>query len=226
MNTRVSGRRTSTDKRAPSTDRHFSSLGECPVLSGGQVDALERWKDLTQVKIYRDELNRFNETWGYGRSFLLCGDELAGKLRKQMTLIQETAVNAKAGYLVEQRCEAMIRGLRLADQRIREAGHQPVDRTEWQAEHPAGLVVKMVRTRAAIPQESDYAYFALEDVVKWIPKEIIELMNQFPGSSTVKVTTSFEQIRKSTEERLAREAATPKVKTGDFIKDLDDDIPF
>ena len=101
-----------------------------------------------------------------------------------------------------------------------------MDRTEWQAEHPAGLVVKMVRTRAAIPQESDYAYFALEDVVKWIPKEVIELMKQFPGSSTVKVTTSFEQIRKSTEERLAREAATPKVKTGDAIMDLDDDIPF
>jgi hypothetical protein len=195
-------------------------------LSGGQVDALDRWKELSQVKIYRDELNRFNETWGYGRSFLLCGDELAGKLRKQMTLIQETAVNAKAGYLVEQRCEAMIRGLRLADQRIREAGHQPIDRTEWQAEHPAGLVVKMVRTRAAIPQESDYAYFALEDVVKWIPKEVIELMKQFPGASTVKVTTSFEQIRKSTADRLEREANTPKVKTGDAILDMDDDIPF
>lgn len=226
MNTRVSGRRTSTDKRAPSTDRHFSSLGECPVLSGGPVDALDRWKDLNQVKIYRDELCRFNETWGYGRSFVLCGDELATKLRKQMTLIQETAVNAKAGYLVEQRCEAMIRGLRLADQRIREAGHQPIDRTEWQAEHPAGLVVKMVRTRAAIPQESDYAYFALEDVVKWIPKEVIELMKQFPGASTVKVTTSFEQIRKSTADRLEREANTPKVKTGDAILDMDDDIPF
>ena len=225
MNTRVSGRRTSTDKRAPSTDRHFSSLGECPVLSGGQIDALERWKDLTQVKIYRDELNRFNQTWGYGRSFLLCGDELATKLRRQMTLIQETAVNAKAGYLVEQRCEAMIRGLRLADQRIREGGHQPVDRTEWQAEHPAGLVVKMVRTRAAIPQESDFAYFALEDVVKWIPKEVIELMIQFPGSSTEKVVTNFEQIRKSTEARLAREA-TPKAKTGDALLDLNDDIPF
>ena len=195
-------------------------------MSGGQVDALDQWKELSQVKIYRDELNRFNETWGYGRSFVLCGDELATKLRKQMTLIQETAADAKAGYLVEQRCEAMIRGLRLADQRIREAGHQPVDRTEWQAEHPAGLVVKMVRTRAAIPQGSDYAYFALEDVVKWIPREVIELMKQFPGASTVKVTTSFEQIRKSTEERLAREAATPRVKTGDFIKDLDDDIPF
>lgn len=195
-------------------------------MSGGQVDALERWKDLTQVKIYRDELNRFNQTWGYGRSFLLCGDELATKLRKQMTLIQETAVNAKAGYLVEQRCEAMIRGLRLADQRIREGGHQPVDRTEWQAEHPAGLVVKMVRTRAAIPQESDFAYFALEDVVKWIPKEIIELMIQFPGASTEKVVTNFEQIRKSTEERLEREAATPKAKTGDALLDLDDDIPF
>lgn len=226
MNTRAGGRRTSTDKGAPSTDRHFSSLGECPVLSGGQVDALERWKDLSQVKIYREELNRFNETWGYVRSFVLCGDELATKLRKQMTLIQETAVNAKAGYLVEQRCEAMVRGLRLADQRIREAGHQPIDRTEWQVEHPAGLVVKLVRTRAAIPQESDYGYFALEDVVKWIPKEVIELMQQFPGASTVKVTTSFEQIRKSTEDRLAREAATPKVKTGDAIMDMDDDIPF
>lgn len=187
---------------------------------------MERWNDLTQVRIYRDELNRFNETWGYGRSFLLCGDELAGKLRKQMTLIQETAANAKAGYLVEQRCEAMIRGLRLADQRIREAGHQPIDRDEWQAEHPAGLVVKMVRTRAAIPQQSDFAYFALEDVVKWIPKEVIELMKQFPGASTVKVTTSFEQIRKSTEARLEREANTPKVKTGNAIMDLDDDIPF
>ena len=195
-------------------------------MSGGQVDALDRWKELSQVKIYRDELNRFNETWGYGRSFVLCGDELATKLRKQMTLIQETAADAKAGYLVEQRCEAMIRGLRLADQRIREGGHQPVDRTEWQAEHPAGLVVKMVRTRAAIPQGSDYAYFSLEDVVKWIPREVIELMKQFPGASTVKVTTAFEQIRKSTAERLAREAAAPKVKTGDFIKDLDDDIPF
>ena len=195
-------------------------------MSGGPVDALERWKELSQVKIYREELDRFNQTWGYGRSFTLCGEELAQKLRRQMTLIQETARDAKAGYVVEQRCEAMVRGLRLADQRIREAGHQPIDRTEWQAEHPAGLVVKMVRTRAAIPQESDYGYFALEDVVKWIPKEVIELMQQFPGSSTVKVTTSFEQIRKSTEERLAREAATPKVKTGDFIKDLDDDIPF
>jgi hypothetical protein len=195
-------------------------------LSGGPVDALDRWKELSQVKIYRDELNRFNETWGYARSFTLCGDELASKLRRQMTLIQETARDAKAGYVVEQRCEAMIRGLRLADQRIREAGHQPVDRTEWQAEHPAGLVVKLVRTRAAIPQDSDYAYFALEDVVKWIPKEVIELTKQFPGSSTVKVTTAFEQIRKSTEERLAREAATPKVKTGNSLLDMDDDIPF
>lgn len=223
MNTRVSGRRTSTDKRAPRPDGQISSLGDCPACP---VDALERWKDLTQVKIYRDELNRFNETWGYGRSFLLCGDELAGKLRRQMTLIQETARDAKAGYLVEQRCEAMIRGLRLADQRIREAGHQPIDRTEWQAEHPAGLVVKMVRTRAAIPQESDFAYFALEDVVKWIPTEVIELMKQFPGSSTVKVVTNFEQIRKSTEARLEREANTPKAKTGDALLDLDDDIPF
>jgi hypothetical protein len=195
-------------------------------LSGGPVDALERWKELSQVKIYREELDRFNQTWGYARSFTLCGDELASKLRRQMTLIQETARDAKAGYVVEQRCEAMVRGLRLADQRIREAGHQPIDRTEWQAEHPAGLVVKMVRTRAAIPQESDYAYFALEDVVKWIPKEVIELMNQFPGSSTVKVTTSFEQIRKSTEERLAREAATPKTKSGNLLMDMDDDIPF
>lgn len=143
-----------------------------------------------------------------------------------MTLIQETATNAKAGYLVEQRCEAMIRGLRLADQRIREAGHPPVDRDEWQAEHPAGLVVKMVRTRAAIPQDSGFAYFALEDVVRWIPKEIIELMIQFPGASTEKVVTNFEQIKKSTEERLAREAATPKAKTGNFLMDLDDDIPF
>ena len=223
MNTRVSGRRTSTDKRAPRPDGQISSLGDCPACP---VDALERWKDLTQVKIYREELNRFNETWGYGRSFLLCGDELAGKLRKQLTLIQETARDAKAGYLVEQRCEAMIRGLRLADQRIREAGHQPIDRTEWQAEHPAGLVVKMVRTRAAIPQESDFAYFALEDVVKWIPAEVIELMKQFPGSSTVKVVTNFEQIRKSTEARLEREANTPKAKTGDALLDLDDDIPF
>lgn len=226
MNTRVVGRRTKTDKGTPSTDRHFSSLGECPVLSGGPVDALDRWKELSQVKIYRDELDRFNQTWGYARSFTLCGDELASKLRRQMTLIQETARDAKAGYVVEQRCEAMVRGLRLADQRIREAGHQPIDRTEWQAEHPAGLVVKMVRTRAAIPQESDYAYFALEDVVKWIPKEVIDLMTQFPGSSTVKVTTAFEQIRKLTADRLAREAATPKTKTGNSLMDMDDDIPF
>lgn len=223
MNTRVSGRRTSTDKRAPSTDRQISSLGDCLTCP---ADSLERWKDLAQVKIYREELCRFNETWGYGRSFVLCGEELATKLRKQMTLIQETATNAKAGYLVEQRCEAMIRGLRLADQRIREAGHPPVDRDEWQAEHPAGLVVKMVRTRAAIPQDSGFAYFALEDVVRWIPKEIIELMIQFPGASTEKVVTNFEQIKKSTEERLAREAATPKAKTGNFLMDLDDDIPF
>jgi hypothetical protein len=195
-------------------------------LSGGQIDPLERWKDLTQVKIYRDELNRFNQTWGYDRSFLLCGDELAGKLRKQLTLIRETAKEAKAGYLVEQRCEAMIRGLRLADQRIREAGHQPIDRTEWQVEHPAGLVVKLVRTRAAIPQESDFAYFALEDVVKWIPKEVIDLIKQFPGASTVKVVTSFEQIRKSTEDKLQREAKDPKTKTGNDILDMDDDIPF
>lgn len=223
MNTRAGGRRTSTDKRMPSTDRQISSLGDCLTCP---TDALERWKDLNQVKIYREELCRFNETWGYGRSFVLCGEELATKLRKQMTLIQETATNAKAGYLVEQRCEAMIRGLRLADQRIREAGHKPVDRDEWQAEHPAGLVVKMVRTRAAIPQDSGFAYFALEDVVKWIPKEIIELMIQFPGASTEKVVTSFEQIKKSTEERLARDAATPKVKTGNAIMDMDDDIPF
>lgn len=223
MNTRVSGRRTSTDKGTPSTDRQISSLGDCLTCP---ADSLERWKDLAQVKIYREELCRFNETWGYGRSFVLCGEELATKLRKQMTLIQETATNAKAGYLVEQRCEAMVRGLRLADQRIREAGHPPVDRDEWQAEHPAGLVVKMVRTRAAIPQDSGFAYFALEDVVRWIPKEIIELMIQFPGASTEKVVTNFEQIKKSTEERLAREAATPKAKTGNFLMDLDDDIPF
>lgn len=223
---RAGGRRTSTDKVMPSTDRHFSSLGECPVLSGGQVDALERWKELDQVKIYREELNRFNQTWGYGRSFTLCGEELAKKLRRQMDLIVETARDAKAGYVVEQRCEAMVRGLRLADQRIREGGHNPIDREEWQAEHPAGMVVKMVRTRAAIPQESDHAYFALEDVVKWIPKEIIDLMIQFPGSSTVKVTTSFEQIRKSTADRLEREAATPTVTTGNKLMDLDDDIPF
>ena len=167
MNTRVSGLRTKTDNRAPRSDRQISSLGDCLTCP---ADTLERWKDLNQVKIYKDELCRFNQTWGYGRSFTLCGDELAMKLRKQMSLIEETAQNAKVGYEVEQRCEAMVRGLRLADQRIRQAGHQPIDRDEWQAEHPAGLVVKMVRTRAAIPQESDYAYFALDDVVKWIPK--------------------------------------------------------
>ncbi len=148
MNTRVSGRRTSTDKRAPSTDRQISSLGDCLTCP---ADTLERWKDLTQVKIYRDELNRFNETWGYGRSFLLCGDELAGKLRKQMTLIQETARDAKAGYLVEQRCEAMIRGLRLADQRIREAGPWISIRLEadWRTEKP-----RLETQEAAIPRAS------------------------------------------------------------------------
>lgn len=119
----------------------------------------------------------------------------------------------------------MVRGLRLANERIALAGHQPVDRTEWAELHPSGVVVKLVKTRAAVPADSAEAYFALEDIVKWIPKEVLEIMKAFPGSSVTSVTTKFNEERERTAKRLEAEAVKPKAETPGF-EDMDDDIPW
>jgi hypothetical protein len=219
---RVSRQTDKTDKRTPDPDRQISSLGDCldcpdPVFG--------RWMDLGSVATCVEELKEFNRRWGYGRSFRLAGDELAGKLRRQLELLETTAREAKTGYLVEQRAEAMVRGLRLANERIALAGHQPVDRTEWAELHPSGMVVKLVKTRAAVPADSAEAYFALEDIVKWIPKEVLEIMKAFPGSSVTSVTTKFNEERERTAKRLEAEAVKPKAETPGF-EDMDDDIPW
>lgn len=219
---RVSRQTDKTDKRTPDPDRQISSLGDCldcpdPVFG--------RWMDLGSVATCVEELKEFNRRWGYGRSFRLAGDELAGKLRKQLTLLESTAREAKTGFLVEQRAEAMVRGLRIANQRIEEAGHQPIDKTEWQEVHPCGVVVKVVKTKEAIPADSSEPYFSLEDIVKWIPKEVLEIVQAFPGSSVVSVTTKFNEERERTAKRLADEADKPKAETTGF-EDLEDDIPW
>lgn len=218
---RVSRRTDKTDKPTPVPDGQISSLGDCPDCPD---PVFGRWMELGSVATCVEELKEFNRRWGYGRSFRLAGDELAGKLRKQLTLLESTAREAKTGYLVEQRAESMIRGLRLANQRIEEAGHQPIDKTEWQELHPSGKVIKVVKTREAIPMDTAEAYFALEDIVKWIPIQVIEVMRNFPGASVVKVTTQFEQERERTEKRLA-ESGEKQNAPGAF-EDMVDDIPF
>ena len=212
-----------TDKRTPDPDRQISSLGDCldcpdPVFG--------RWMDLGSVATCVEELKEFNRRWGYGRSFRLVGDELAGKLRKQLSLLESTARDAKTGYLVEQRAESMVRGLRLANQRIEEAGHQPIDRTEWQEVHPSGMVVKLVKTRAAIPNDSAEAYFALEDIVKWIPEAVVQVLKAFPGSSVVSVTTRFNEECERVERSLAEKGEAQPAKVKDTFEDMVDDIPF
>lgn len=220
---RVSRRTDKTDKRTPEPDGQISSLGDCPDCPD---PVFGRWMDLGSVATCVEELKEFNRRWGYGRSFRLAGDELAGKLRKQLTLLESTAREAKTGYLVEQRAEAMVRGLRLANQRIEEAGHQPIDRTEWQEVHPSGVVVKLVKTRAAIPNESTEAYFALEDIVKWIPEAVVQILQAFPGSSVVSVTAKFDEERERVEKALAEKGEAQPAKVKDTFEDMVDDIPF
>jgi len=214
---RVTRRTDKTDNRTPEPDRQISSLGDCLDCP---VSVFERWMGVASVVTCVDELKAFNRRWGYGRGYSLAGDELAGKLRRQLDLLTQTAREAKSGYLVEQRAEAMVRGIRIANQRIEEAGNKPIDTREWQTVHPSGMVVKLVQDRAAIPMDSDYAYFSLEDIVQWIPKEVIEIIRQFPGASTTKVVTRFNKVKEQMKDELEKE------KTGNFFEDMEDDIPF
>ena len=144
--------------------------------------------------------------WGVNRLERLVSRELRDKFIVQRNLYNEAIVTDDAKK-IERLSEAMRRAWVALDAAATADGQQPLPSQIWTAAHPkTGDVVTVIRDDAQLTdvEAAGGRLFTMEELVAFIPPEIMRIKERFYGSKVTKVT----------DKRIASEEV------------LDDEIPF
>ena len=143
--------------------------------------------------------------WGIGKLESLADPELAARF-EQARVRLNAALNGDDVNEVVARCKDMIKGWKVIEKRVREAGHQPGISRVWYHKGDDGKTYAFVQDPAdATLVEKGAVAYTLDEVVRLLDQRfqtINSVKQQWPGAEVTKV----------------------KPKT--IEKDFQDDIPF
>ena len=143
--------------------------------------------------------------WGIGKLESLADPELAARF-EQARVRLNAALNGEDVNEVVARCKDMIKGWKVIEKRVREAGHQPADMRVWYHKSDDG------RTYAFVQDPAD-ATLVEKGAVAYSLDEVVRLLDQrYQTISTVKEHWPGAEVT--------------KVKPKNTEKDFQDDIPF
>lgn len=143
--------------------------------------------------------------WGIGKLESLADPELAARF-EQARVRLNAALNGEDVNEVVARCKDMIKGWKVIEKRVREAGHQPADMRVWYHKGDDG------RTYAFVQDPAD-ATLVEKGAVAYSLDEVVRLLDQ-----------RFQTINTVKEHWPGAEVTKVKPKTTE--KDFQDDIPF
>ena len=144
--------------------------------------------------------------WGVNRLERLVSKDLRDKFIVQRNLYNE-AILSNDAKKIERLSEAMRRAWVALDAAATADGQEPLPSQIWTAEHPkTGDVVTVIRDDAQLVdvEAAGGRLFTMEELVAFIPPEIMRIKESFYRSKVTKVT----------DKRIASEEV------------LDDEIPF
>ena len=144
--------------------------------------------------------------WGVDRLPRLVSKELRDKFKTQKNAFDE-AIMSNDAHRIERVGEAMRRAWVALDAAATKDGQTPLSDSIWTAKHPkTGEVVTVIRDGAEIVdvKEAGGRLFTLEELVKFVPAEVMRLKESFYSCTVSEV----------------------KSKPVDDGKELNDEIPF
>lgn len=144
--------------------------------------------------------------WGVDRLPRLVAKELRDKFRAQKNAFDE-AIMSNDAHRIERVGEAMRRAWVALDAAATKDGQTPLSDSIWTTKHPkTGEVVTVIRDGAEIVdvKEAGGRLFTLEELVKFVPAEVMRIKESFYGCSVAEV----------------------KSKPVDLGEELNDEIPF
>jgi len=161
--------------------------------------------------------------------------ELAGKCRRQLDRTHSLIREESPVAAVSQACAAMVKGIQAAKAALVAAKAPEVDKAYVTTRTPDGIKVRVYANRAAIPDTDgmgDVAMVSAEDLVKFIPDDVLGLLRAFPGASVSKMLDQRKESAVSAPEpsgftpSLTRgRGKGPSSKAMRAVIDMPDDIP-
>ena len=146
-----------------------------PMQKVSELDVLRQ-----KVTHLREERER---QWGHGRLKLLVPSDWRWRF-EQAEMRFSVASMAKDLASMRVQAESIEKGWAKLDQIAREAGHEPLGPEVWSVNDPHGRRCYLVLNsehRDAVPETDGYV-LTLDEIAKFIPKEISTLKGIFKGT--------------------------------------------
>ena len=161
--------------------------------------------------------------------------KLAGKCHRQLNRVYELTREEADENVALQSYAKMVKGIEIA-MRVMDAAKAPeIDASYVTTRTPDGIKVRVYANRAAIPDTDgmgDVAMVSAEDLVKFIPDDVLGLLRAFPGASVSKMLDQRKESAVSAPEpsgftpSLTRgRGKGPSSKAMQAILAMPDDIP-
>lgn len=115
--------------------------------------------------------------------------DLAGKCKRQLERTHSMIREEEPLSAVSAACASMVKGINAALQKMAGKAKETV-KDYVVTKTPEGIKVRVYADRAAIPDTDgmgDIAMVAAEDLVKFIPADVMSLLKAFPGASVSKM---------------------------------------
>ena len=145
--------------------------------------------------------------WGIGKLESLADPELAARF-EQARVRLNAALNGDDVNEVVARCKDMVKGWKILEKRVSDAGHKPAVFRVWYHKADDGR-------KYAFVQDPADATLVDDDAIAYTLDEIARLLDQ-----------RFQTINKVKEHWPGAEVTKVKPKTKTKIEDLNDDVPF